>query len=305
MAVTSIITGLAFMAAFNAHCPIDAAVDARLKPCNADTTALMTLATLNAAKPPPLAISAPLMGAALAFTQSPNWVSLSASAWMMPAAPLNASPTVVPMLPASDRPCKPGAIVVAMLANAPPNADSALPMLDTMLESAWNAPVSLMPWMNCCKPLVAVWLNWLIWFPASVNAPVTAGLMRLNASVSPPVIAASKLPKAPSMVLVLLAASLATSLMPNCMIAWLNSSALISPFSIASLKLPVYAPFLSMASWSLPDAPGMASANWFQFSVVSLPAPAVWVSTMATEPKVSALPPATAFRLPAASVRPV
>lgn len=55
MAVTSIITGLAFMAAFNAHCPIDAAVDARLKPCNADTTALMTLATLNAAKPPPMA----------------------------------------------------------------------------------------------------------------------------------------------------------------------------------------------------------------------------------------------------------
>ena len=107
------------------------------------------------------------------------------------------------------------------------------------------------------------------------------------------------------MVLVLLAASLATSLMPNCMIAWLNSSALISPFSIASLKLPVYAPFLSMASWSLPDAPGMASANWFQFSVVSFPAPAVWVSIMATLLNVSALPPATAFRLPAASVRPV
>ena len=165
--------------------------------------------------------------------------------------------------------------------------------------------MSLTPWMNDFKPLVAVWLNWLIRSPASVNAPVTAGFMRLNASVSPPVIAASKLPKAPSMVLVLLAASLATSLMPSCIIAWLNSSALISPFSIASLKLPVYAPLAFMASWSLPDAPGMASANWFQFSVVSLPAPAVWVSTMATEPKVSALPPATAFRLPAASVRPV
>ena len=105
------------------------------------------------------------------------------------------------------------------------------------------------------------------------------------------------------MVFVLDAASLATSLMPKSMMALLNSSADISPFSIASRKLPVYAPFLSMASWSLPEAPGMASANWFQFSVVSLPAPAVWVSIIATLLNVSALPPATAFRLPAASVK--
>ena len=107
------------------------------------------------------------------------------------------------------------------------------------------------------------------------------------------------------MVFVLDAASLATSLMPKSMMALLNSSADISPFSIASRKLSVYAPFLSMASWSLPEAPGMASANWFQFSVVSLPAPAVWVSIIATLLNVSALPPATAFRLPAASVKPV
>lgn len=60
-----------------------------------------------------------------------------------------------------------------------------------------------------------------------------------------------------------------------------------------------------MASWSLPDAPGIASASWFQFSVVSLPAPAVWVSIMATLLNVSALPPATTLRLPAAWVRPV
>lgn len=110
---------------------------------------------------------------------------------------------------------------------------------------------------------------------------------------------------APSMVLVDVAACFATSVMPRSMSALLNSSAVISPLAMASRKLPVYAPFFSSASWSLPDAPGTASANWFQFSVVSLPAPAVWVSTMATEPKVSALPPATAFRLPAASVRPV
>lgn len=106
------------------------------------------------------------------------------------------------------------------------------------------------------------------------------------------------------MVEVLVAASLATSLMPRSMIAAENSSAVISPFSMASLKLPVYVPALSMDSWIRPAAPGMASVSWFQFSVVSLPAPAVWVMTMATLLNVSALPPATAFRLPAASVRP-
>ena len=56
-----------------------------------------------------------------------------------------------------------------------------------------------------------------------------------------------------------------------------------------------------MASCSLPEAPGMASASWFQFSVVSFPAPAVCVMTMATLLNVLALPPATALRLPAAS----
>ena len=107
---------------------------------------------------------------------------------------------------------------------------------------------------------------------------------------------------APSMVLVEVAACLATSVMPRSSNAWLNSSAVISPLAIASRKLPVYAPALSSASCSLPDAPGIASVSWFQFSVVSLPAPAVWVSIIATDLNVSALPPATAFRLPAASV---
>ena len=46
----------------------------------------------------------------------------------------------------------------------------------------------------------------------------------------------------------------------------------------------------------------MASASWFQFSVVNFPAPAVWVSIIATLLKLSALPPATALRFPAASV---
>ena len=106
---------------------------------------------------------------------------------------------------------------------------------------------------------------------------------------------------APSMVAVDVAASLAASVMPRSMTALLNSSAETWPFSSASRKSPVYAPLALRASWSLPDAPGMASESWFQFSVVSLPAPAVCVMTMATLLNVSALPPATAFRLPAAS----
>ena len=55
------------------------------------------------------------------------------------------------------------------------------------------------------------------------------------------------------------------------------------------------------ACWILPLAPGIASDSWLKFSVVSLPCPAVWVSTMPTLLNVSALPPATALRLPAAS----
>ena len=305
MAVTTIMIGFAFMATFNAHCATSAAVAAMLKPCNAATTALMALATLNAASPPPMATSAPAMGSAFALTQSPNWVSLSATAWMIPAAPLNASPNCVPMLPASDKPCSPGAIVVAMSKNAWPIEPSAPPTAFTVSVRDWNASVLLMESVNCFNPPVAFAAKSLTLSAASVSAPVTVGLNRLNASVSPPVMAASRLPNAPSMVFVLDAASLATSLMPKSMMALLNSSADISPFSIASRKLPVYAPFLSMASWSLPEAPGMASANWFQFSVVSLPAPAVWVSIIATLLNVSALPPATAFRLPAASVKPV
>ena len=107
---------------------------------------------------------------------------------------------------------------------------------------------------------------------------------------------------APSMVLVDVAACFATSVMPRSINAWLNSSAVIWPSAMASRKLPVYAPFFSSASWSFPDAPGMASVSWFQFSVVSLPAPAVCVSIIATLLKLSALPPATALRFPAASV---
>ena len=109
---------------------------------------------------------------------------------------------------------------------------------------------------------------------------------------------ACKLPNAPSKVSVEVAACLATSVIPSCIMALLNSSAVICPLAIASRKLPVKAPFFFMASCNFPEAPGIASANWFQFSVVNLPAPAVWVNTIATDLKVSALPPATALRFP-------
>ena len=47
----------------------------------------------------------------------------------------------------------------------------------------------------------------------------------------------------------------------------------------------------------------MASLNWLKFSVVNLPWPAVWVRTIPTDRNVSAFPPATALRFPAASAR--
>ena len=107
---------------------------------------------------------------------------------------------------------------------------------------------------------------------------------------------------APLMVSVDVAASTAASWKPSDMMAALNSSAVISPFAMASAKSPVYAPASCRAFCMMPDAPGMASRSWFQFSVVSLPAPAVWVMTCETVEKVSELPPATALRLPAACV---
>ena len=71
----------------SAHWATDAAVLATLKPCNAVTTALMTLAALNTAKPVPMPTRAALMGSAFALTQSLNAVSLSATSPTMPAAP--------------------------------------------------------------------------------------------------------------------------------------------------------------------------------------------------------------------------
>ena len=346
--------GFAFMAAFMAHCATEAAVVAMLNPCNADTTALMAEATLNAAKPAAMPTSADATGSACSDTQSLNAVSLSETMPTISAAPLNASPNAWPapdappiesangvnwpmtspaaparFLHASHTAPKMSAVACIgpvfwnAATNSPAfcfavsNALTALSRMvsrksttglsSSMLNASRNSLLkspSRTSFITPCNPVVALPLNALILSAATVMALVTAGLNRLKASVNPPVTAASRLPSAPSMVCVLVAASLATSVMPRSMMALLNSSAVISPFSMASRKLPVYAPAFSMASWSLPAAPGMASVSWFQFSAVNFPAPAVCVMTMATLLNVSALPPATAFRLPAASVSP-
>ena len=184
-----------------------------------------------------------------------------------------------------------------------------IPEMGTMTEP--TAPAMLLtPLANVCTPwdFMSAPVKSLVHCmalpmpsPNAVTVPVMYGLTVLTMFAAPSTMVASRLPNAPSNVCVLSAALIAPSFMPSCMSASLNSCEVISPFAIASRKLPVYAPFLSIASWSLPEAPGIASASWFQFSVVSLPAPAVWVSIIATLLNVSLLPPATAFRLPAAS----
>ena len=73
----------------------------------------------------------------------------------------------------------------------------------------------------------------------NTSSVVMSGLTYAKRSLSPPTTLASRLPTAPSMVLVLVAACLATSVMPRSSSAWLNSSAVIWPSAIASLKFPV------------------------------------------------------------------
>ena len=68
---------------------------------------------------------------------------------------------------------------------------------------------------------------------------VRAGLIWSTIPIAPDTRAASRLPQAPSIVLVDVAASLATSVIPRSITAALNSSAVICPFSIASRKFPV------------------------------------------------------------------
>lgn len=69
----------------------------------------------------------------------------------------------------------------------------------------------------------------------SVIGPLT----RSSAATSFPWMVAARLPADPSKVSVDFAASTAMGSVPSWVIAALNSSAVISPFSIASRKLPV------------------------------------------------------------------
>ena len=108
-----------------------------------------------------------------------------------------------------------------------------------MTRPVSSAPESVNAFMNLPRLSVAIDANDVMASAAVLMAPVTAGLNKLNASVRPPVTAASRLPSAPSMVCVDVAACLATSVMPRSASALLNSSAVISPLAMASRKLPV------------------------------------------------------------------
>ena len=137
--------------------------------------------------------------------------------------------------------------------------------------------------------------------PTALMMSVSGSLTLSRDATRPFSTAASRLPHAPSNVDADFAACSATSVKPRSMSAWLNSSAVIWPWLIASLKLPVNAELFLRASWILPDAPGIAAAIWFQSCVVSFPAPLICTRASATCLKVSFVPPAIAFTLPAAS----
>ena len=290
IAVTTSMIGFAFIAAFNSHCFAAATVSARLNALMKPTTVVMIENSLNAPYPAMTATASACIQSAFCWTNVPT-------DWSMP-----------PMLPRILESCwaAPPALY------APPVRPSRLPMTPANGPTTEpTAPAMLFtPLANVCTPSVFMsapvksfthCIALPMPSPNAVTAPVMYGLTVLTMFAAPSTMVASRLPNAPSNVCVLSAALMAPSFMPSCMSASLNSCEVISPFAIASRKLPVYAPFLSIASWSLPEAPGIASASWFQFSVVSLPAPAVWVSIIATLLNVSLLPPATAFRLPAAS----
>ena len=112
----------------------------------------------------------------------------------------------------------------------------------------------------------------------SANPEITAvmkGLMAVNASARTPVIAADRLPTAPSIVETDFAASTAMGSLPIVEIAALNSSALICPSLIAVLKSPVNAPASSSAFLIATDDPPTASVIWFQSSAFRTPVPLI------------------------------
>lgn len=122
---------------------------------------------------------------------------------------------------------------------AAPMSDTACPRPAATSDSACAAPLD---WMLETKVDIASLTPPSVGSTHPVTAltnPVTPGWTVVSMSPRPPCIAASSWPKAPSNVLVDLAASTAASWKPRSMRAWLNSSAEISPFSMASRKFPV------------------------------------------------------------------
>ena len=165
--------------------------------------------------------------------------------------------------------------------------------------------------MNCTKsPNASATALTAGWMAVNASAmPLMASVTRpswLSESYTPCMVLvtlASSWPMAPSNVVVEVAASLATSVMPRFCSAWLNSSAVTSPADRASLNVPMessHAPISLSSFWIAPDAPGRALTIWFQSCAMSLPAPFTCVMALAKYPKLSELPPAAALRLPAA-----
>ena len=137
--------------------------------------------------------------------------------WTLSSADLNASAAPAASL-------APGSIPSSAPARLPiaPNASAtAPPRSDRSSESAWIAPLS---WHLERKSATESPMP-SITSPAEAM-PSVRGFLNASSIFEPAVTAdASRLPIAPSMVAVEVAASLATSVMPSCMIAWLNSSA--------------------------------------------------------------------------------
>ena len=111
---------------------------------------------------------------------------------------------------------------------------------------AVTAPLSLRDCQSCpihwVMPPMAFWTMGTALVMASERRPmppVTAGLTSSSMAAPSLMALASRLPMAPSMVAALVAASTAASVKPSCMMASLNSCALISPWLMASRKLPV------------------------------------------------------------------
>ncbi len=169
--------------------------------------------------------------AALSFSHA----APSAIFWTMGCAASSADFSVSAAPAASPAPGSMPRTAAARFPTAPIASSAAPPRSDKPSESVWTAPLSA----HFARKSATESPMPSITPPAADMPPVMMGLKASSTFVPAETADASRLPIAPSIVAVEVAASLATSVMPSCMIAWLNSSADISPFSMASRKLPV------------------------------------------------------------------